>query len=247
MASNERFIEVYPDKEALSLAAVERVIYEANISISEKGFFTIALAGGSTPKRLYELLASSDYRDKTDWSKWHIFIGDERLVPFSSPDSNFGMAKSILVDNVAILEENIHPIDTVLGNMAAVDYEKKLKALYDRLGISGLDVILLGLGSDGHTLSLFPGKQAVTEKVSFVVATEHGILPPLVDRISITRATVEAAKLALFLVAGEDKSIVVEQIVHNSPSVTRPASLIAPTDTLSVCWMLDQAAASRLK
>lgn len=245
--TKERSVEIYRDKDALASAAAEKVISLANAAIDARGSFTIALAGGSTPKGLYELLAR-DYGDKTNWSKWHIFIGDERLVPYDHPDSNYGMAKKALLDKVGIPEGNIYPIQTHLGKLAAQEYESTIKKVMSDLGIGGFDIILHGLGSDGHTLSLFPGKDAVLEKEKLVVATEHGVLPPPVDRITLTLPAVNAASLALFLVVDSDgsKSHVVREILEDEASLARPASLIVPTATLGVCWMLDQLAAAEL-
>lgn len=246
MITQKRSIEIYPDKESLSLAAAKKVIEVANSAIAINNCFAIALAGGSTPKRLYELLASEQFSTQTDWSKWHIFIGDERLVPATDPNSNFGMARDSLLSKVPIPEENIYAVNTAHGEMAAQEYENTLRKAVLDLGINGLDVVLLGLGSDGHTLSLFPGKAAVLEKNEWVVATEHGVLPPPVDRISITIPVVQAARLALFLVAGDDKAEVTQQILEQDPNIVRPASMIIPTDNLSVCWMIDQAASVKL-
>lgn len=246
MPSQVKTVEIYSDKEMLSMAAANKILTIANLAIKKLGFFTIAIAGGSTPKRLYELLASDKYNTQTEWSKWHVFLGDERMVPDDSPDSNYGEAYKALLSKVPMSQANIHSVKTNLGNLAAEDYEHTISNALDLLGASGLDIIMLGLGSDCHTLSLFPGKISLTEKSKWIVATSAGTLPPPVDRITMTLPAVQAAKLALFLVAGPDKALAVKDTIEGSPDIKRPASLVTPSDTLSVCWMLDQAASANL-
>jgi 6-phosphogluconolactonase len=215
--------------------------------VSEGGTVAVALAGGSTPRRLYELLAAEPFAEIIPWSFIQFFWGDERNVPPGHPDSNYSMARQLLLSRVPVPPANIHRIPT--GDGTAVEaadlYERTLR---DKLpivhGLPRLDYDLLGLGTNGHTASLFPHRPTLHERQRLVVA-DH------VDEVNSWRVTLTAPVLnnaaqITFLVTGEDKAPVVRRVIEGpyDPEST-PAQLIAPGDGI-LTWILDSAAASCL-
>jgi 6-phosphogluconolactonase len=197
----------YVTLDELSNAAAELVVKVANEAIVERGGFKIALAGGATPKRLHQVLSSPGYREATDWSAWHIFFGDERVVPLDDADSNFGMARTSFLGNVPIPVDNVHvpPVDAGAPGNAAQQYEADLRKAFVDEDVPRFDVILLGLGSDGHTASLFPGRPALDVQDRLVTDSSPGVLPPPVDRITFTFPLINAARHVVFLAGGADK------------------------------------------
>ena len=158
---NSPEIKVLPDLPSLVREAAERIATAAGQAIANHGSFTLALAGGSTPKPVYELLAQEPYRSQIDWEKVEVFFGDERCVPPDSPQSNYRMANEALLSKVPIPAGNVHRMrGEIDANQAATEYGQLLK---DRFGDGGLDLVLLGMGPDGHTASLFPGTDALRE------------------------------------------------------------------------------------
>jgi len=190
---------------------------------------TIALAGGSTPKELYGLLASEDYRDRTDWDEVQVFFGDERAVPPNHPDSNYGLARKALLDLV--------PSDPALVHRMEAD-DPDLEAAADRyaqLLPPHLDLVLLGMGTDGHTASLFPGTDALDEQERRCVA---GLAPNGSRRLTLTYPAINAAHHVLFLALGESKR---EALARIRAGEALPAGRVAPTDG-DVTWIVDAAA-----
>jgi 6-phosphogluconolactonase len=203
-----RILSSFSSLENLSSAAANEVIGFANKAIANRGVFNLALAGGSTPQRLYEVLSGENYKDKTDWSAWRFYFGDERIVPLEDARSNYAMARRSLLDRIPIKEESIHipPVDLINPDMVAAEYEKMIRQNFESTqDIPRIDVILLGLGSDGHTASLFPGKSALEAANQLVVGSTPGILPPPVDRVTFTLPFINAARNVLFLAGGRDK------------------------------------------
>lgn len=194
---------VFPDLAALSWAAALEVAQQARAAVDKCGRFTLALSGGRTPEQLYRLLAGP-LRDEVPWAAVHLFWGDERWVPPDDPSSNFRMAYQAFISQVPIPPEHVHPMVTHLTDPAdaARQYEQVLKRV---LGAQGpaLDLVLLGMGADGHTASLFPGTAAAAEHERWVVPVQAQVDPPL--RLSLTRRVLEAAQHLLLLGAGEDK------------------------------------------
>lgn len=228
-----RRLSRFTSPEELSIAAADYVINLANQSIDEGRVFRVALAGGSTPRRLYEILSSAG-KEQTDWSKWAIYFSDERIVPFTDNSSNYAMAEEALLSKVAIKSDNIYVPDTVLKDpqQVAEDYEKIIQHSTSEK-LPAFDLILLGLGSDGHTASLFPGKPAVDEKDRLVAASSPGVLPPPVDRITFTLPLINAAKNVLLLVAGKDKTEAFKAAYEHTPlgdEKTVPAALVQPAN-----------------
>lgn len=216
----------------------------AKQSINENGKFSVALSGGSSPKKLYELLASV-YSDKVDWKKVYFFFGDERNVPQDNPESNYFMAKKALFDPLTINKEQIFAVDTSLEpEMAAQKYADVIKVFFKEKEVY-FDLVLLGLGDNSHTASLFPYTPVLTEKqptVKEVFLTDHKVF-----RITLTAPLINQAHRIAFLVYGKEKAEAVRHVIEDSEDINNfPAQLIKPING-EVQWFLDQQAASRLK
>ena len=244
-------LRIFKDLNALSQAAAQEFITVANEAISERGQFLVALNGGDTPKRLFELLASSPH--KIDWTRAHVFWGDERLVPASDPENNYAMAKQTLLNHVAIPIENIHRINTDPSTgsgqrlepaEAVADYVQTLKRFAPApLDWPRFDLVLLGMGDDGHTASLFPGSPVeVTEPVIAVTADYQG---RPANRITLTPLVLNGARKILFLISGASKAEALRRVLNGDSQVQFPAARIHPTDGM-VNWFVDEAAASKL-
>jgi len=220
-----------------------RFLHLVRAALRSRDQFTVALAGGSTPRQLYSLLTEK----RLDWERLHFFWGDERCVPPDHANSNFRMADEVLLSHVPIPAENIHRIHGELpAEEAALDYEDELRHFF-RYQTPRFDLILLGLGSDGHTASLFPGTPAVREKVRWVVGVDHrSPPPPLVNRVTLTPPALNAAANIIFLVSGTEKAERLAEVLQGpyQPELL-PAQIVKPVDG-HVCWLVDQAAADKL-
>lgn len=214
----------------------------ANQEIAAKGSFTVALSGGSSPKKMFELLAS-DYKSATDWSKVYFFFGDERYVPADSPESNFLMAKNAFLDILNIPEENIFAVDTTVDpESAALEYAKCICIFFDDEPV--FDLILLGLGDNSHTASLFPHTPILF--IDEELVKEVYLEDQQVYRISMTAPLINKAKKIAFLAFGEAKAEAVKQVIQGEREINNhPAQLIDPCNG-TVYWFLDKAAASLL-
>ncbi len=198
-------VERVADRAALARTAAEEVVQRAARAVEERGAFALALAGGSTPRALYQLLAdpAAPYRGRIPWAAVDVFFGDERAVPPDDAQSNYGMARAALLDHVPV--GSVHRIHGERGAPAAASsYQADLLAHFGAGGTPALDLVLLGLGTDGHTASLFPGSPALRERRRWVVDAPGP--PPSTERITLTIPVLEAARAALFLVAGADKA-----------------------------------------
>jgi 6-phosphogluconolactonase len=233
-------VRIFESPRELAEAAARRFAEEAARGILEKGRFAVALAGGSTPKATYELLAA-EYRDALDWSKVHVFFGDERSVPPDHEDSNYRMAHETLLSRVPVgsayrMRGELNPRE------AATLYEEELTAFFG--GPPNLDLILLGIGEDGHTASLFPRTPALDVRDRWVV--ENPVEKLGTTRITLTVPAINAAQKVAFLVAGEGKAEALKEILEgNADPRDYPAKLIRPTEAST--WMLDQTAATDVK
>ena len=241
-------LEVFGDLDELSDAAARFVVECARGAIAERGRFVVALAGGSTPRRLCQLLADRP-GEAIEWDRWHFFLGDERVLPPTDPDCNFVMAAETLLGRVPVAPEQIHRPPTELGDAAAVAaaYEREIRDFFGLAPgeVPRFDLILLGLGSDGHTASLFPGKPALDETERLVVDTPPGVLPPQVDRVTFTFPVINAARAVAFLVAGADKAAALRAAregVALGEVAQVPAARVRPTDG-ELRWFVDAAAA----
>jgi len=240
-------IEIYPDATHLARAAAEQFVALAGTAIAARGRFAVALAGGSTPRAMYALLATEEFAPRVNWACVHLFWGDERCVPPDHAQSNYRMAGETLLDHVPLPKENIHRIrGEIEPAQAATEYERTLRAFFSAPGAPSpcFDLILLGMGADGHTASLFPGTAAIRERERWVVA--H-----YVDRLSAWRITmspvlINAAANVTFLVAGEGKAERLRQVLTGpyQPD-TLPAQIVQPHSG-RLRWLVDAAAASLL-
>lgn len=238
-------IRRYPDADALADAAAALFVQTASDSIAAQGRFTVALSGGSTPRTLHALLAAEPYRGRVAWPKVHVFWGDERAVPPEHPDSNYRMARETLLDHVPIPEAQVHRMHGDLEPQVAADaYEATLRATFDEAAGDGFDLVFLGMGDDGHTLSLFPGTAAVGETRRLCVANHVDKLASW--RITLTAPFVNRAKNVAFLVAGAKKAATLKRVLQGPRDVEAlPAQLIAPVGG-HLAWLVDEAAAADL-
>jgi 6-phosphogluconolactonase len=228
-------------------AAAEEVIRAATSAITERGRFTIALSGGSTPKNLYTLIAANASAS-LPWDRMFFFWGDERHVPPDDPDSNYRMAKETLLSKVAIPSANIFriPAENPDAAAAADAYEQTLRKFFAIAPgeFPRFDLILLGIGPDGHTASLFPETAALEEKSRLVVA--NWVEKLQTNRITFTLPVLNAARCVAFLVSGTDKAAVLHEVLEgNGPAEKYPSKLVEPSAG-KLIWFVDRAAASQL-
>ena len=237
----QKIVEVLPDKEALIKRSLEVVLSKIQEAIEKSDRFTIALAGGGTPKPLYEAIATQNL----PWEKIHVFWGDERYVPADHPDSNQGMARNAWLDKVNIPAANIHPMPTE-GASPVADAQKHEAQLQEFFGIPAgtfpdFDVILLGIGDDAHTASLFPHTDALQVQDQLVTVGNKDGQP----RITFTAPLINHAHCVIFLVAGSSKRPALAQIfAPDADALTYPARLIQPQGEL--WWLLDESAGQEL-
>lgn len=237
-------VEIYPDPPALFQAAAERFVQIANDAVSARGEFFLALAGGNTPRDFYRLLAAVEWQVRVPWHNTQVFFGDERCVPPDHRESNFRMAREALLDQLKLPEANIHRMAGEQNpQLAAAAYAAEIHRTFAACGLDQprFDLILLGLGNDGHTASLFPDTEALHEKTKLVVANE--VATGNTRRLTMTLPLLNLARHVLFLVSGEGKRAIVEEIFKNTTrSFQYPAERVVPVDG-RVMWMLDRAAA----
>jgi 6-phosphogluconolactonase len=221
----------------LSRAAAEYICEIAEGAIKERGIFTFVLSGGTTPRLLY-------------WQHTHLFWGDERFLPSDHPDSNFSLAFKSLISKVDIPPANINRIPTEIDSAqaAAEGYEKTLRKFFppavgseEGRYFPSFDLVLLGLGQDGHTASLFPGEAALEERDRWVVAVEGSSASPPVPRITLTLPVINEAKCVLFLASGSNKLKVLQEILNNPHSAIYPAAHVRPAGKL--LWFIDEGVA----
>jgi 6-phosphogluconolactonase len=237
-----RNVHVYETPEELAGAAARDFAARAQETINERGRFAVALAGGSTPKATYEVLAR-DYSGELDWGSVHVFFGDERSVPPDHEDSNYRMAHETLLSRVPV--GSVHRMRGELPPAeAAAAYERELREFFRADGLPALDLILLGIGEDGHTASLFPETSALDVTDRWVVA--NPVLKLETTRLTLTVPVINAAKAVTFLVAGEGKAGALKEILEGDADPRAyPAKFIRPEDG-DLTWMVDEAAASLL-
>ena len=224
--------------------AAEHIVSLAKESITDRGRFKIALAGGGTPVDTYQALASPEFSPRVDWERVHVFWGDERPVPPHHEDSNYRMTRQNLLKDVPIPKENIHRMQGELEpHKAAENYQQTLRELFDQQP-PRLDLILLGMGRDGHTASLFPGTALLYEKERWIAA--HYIQKLKSWRITFTPPLINAAANVIFLVTGEGKADILKRVLSGPyQPETYPAQLIQPENG-TLLWLLDAEAAKLL-
>ena len=235
----EREIKVSPDTDDLLFQAAERITAAAEKAIADKGDFSIALSGGHTPEGLYKLLTREPYRLLIDWSKVSIYFGDERCVPPDSDQSNFRMANESLLSKAPIPADHIYRMRGEIDpQQAAKDYGELLKAQF---GDKGLDMILLGMGDDGHTASLFPHTAALQEPKHRCVA--NWVEKFNTWRITMTAPFINRADTVMIMVAGKDKAARVKEVMEGPSDPDRlPIQMIQP-ESGKLNWLLDAGAA----
>jgi 6-phosphogluconolactonase len=217
----------------------------AAASISNHGQFSVALSGGNSPKKLYELLASTKFKDRVEWGKVHFFFGDERYVPHTDPQSNYLMAKKAILEPLGLSYRQIFPVNTsVSPEEAAARYTNDIN-LYFAGFDARFDLVLLGLGDNSHTASLFPHTPVLHEKTASV--KEVFLKDQQVFRITMTAPLINLAHHIAYLVYGEGKAEAVHHVIEDKKDIENyPAQLIKPTDG-DLQWFLDTGAASLLK
>jgi 6-phosphogluconolactonase len=230
--------EVLADPPSLARHVAE---WMTDLALAAPGVFRVSLSGGSTPKALYERLASRPFVERFPWERVHWFWGDERFVPYDHPDSNFRMTREAMLSKAPVPPANIHPVPTDGDpDAAAARYQQTLHSAYGATELDParplFDVTLLGLGPDGHTASLLPGEPVLEERRLWVAAVSHG--RPEV-RITMTYPAIESSRQTAFLVAGQEKAAIMHAIRGGESQV--PAARVRPVGDL--VWFLDQAAA----
>lgn len=234
-------VQIFENPEAVARHAAQFIAGLAN-SITSQRSCRIVLSGGETPRRVYELLASDEFKQKIDWRAVQVFFGDERTVPADDPASNYGMASAALLSQVPIPKANIYPISGAGDPTSnAETYERELKSVFSHATWPDFDLVLLGMGEDGHIASLFPGTAALKEEKRWAAANW---VPRLEEfRITLTLPAINAAANILFLVTGEKKAARLAQVMSRPPQLEQlPAQLVQPSNG-SLVWMIDQAAA----
>ena len=240
----ERQIISCRDSTDLSERAAEEFVRLARQAIQLAGRFTVALSGGSTPKALYTLLAAPGFAQRISWNRTHLFWGDERCVPPDHSESNYRMVEETLISKIQIPHENVHRMaGEKTPQIAALEYEAELKGFFELAdgALPRIDLILLGLGDDGHTASLFPGSEALND-------TEHLVATAYVEkqqsqRLTLTLPVLNAGKEVVFLVAGANKAAIVKELLGGMASATNyPAARIQPREGKLICMITADAA-----
>jgi 6-phosphogluconolactonase len=238
MARDHRQVIAVAGLAALAETAADRILSRID---ANAGRIAICLAGGSSPKRLYELLATEAYRSRIPWERTHWFIGDERFVPTTDPLNNMAMARGIFLDRLAPAS-HIHPIPTDKNpDQSAERYQRELKSFYgaDRLNPERplFDIVLLGVGPDGHTASIFPEYPALSETERWVVGVREAHVAPFVPRVTLTLPTLASCREMLFEVSGSDKRAILTRVLDGENLPAARAHSIGET-----IWLVDAAA-----
>jgi 6-phosphogluconolactonase len=241
-------IEIFPSPADMNQEAANLFTARAAEAASAQGRFTAALSGGKTPAALYGLLAKTPFASQIPWARVHLFWGDERCVPPDHGDSNYRTVRELLLENVPIPPANVHRMPgEMVPEEAAARYEEELREFFAPHGggFPVFDLILLGIGEDGHTASLFPGTRALRESARWVLG--HYVDPRKGWRITLTPPVINAARKVVFIVAGAGKASVLRDILEGPfrPD-TLPAQMVRPSGG-DMMWMLDREAAAQLK
>jgi 6-phosphogluconolactonase len=235
---------IFANADDLARAAAVQLMELSSNAVADRGVFTLALSGGSTPKKLYTLLAQDPAFAAFPWAKTQLFFGDERHVQPEDKDSNFRMTKESLLSTGRVPEANVHRVFAELADaaQAAAEYEGTIRRQFNTDEVPRFDAVLLGMGPDGHTASLFPGSDGLEEKEKWVIA--NWVQKFNTHRITFTYPVLNAARVVLLLVAGADKAPMIKQVLGD-PKGVYPVERVEPRDGVKV-WMLDEAAAAEL-
>lgn len=239
---------ILPDQAALAEEAARRFVALAQAAIANHGRFTVALSGGSTPRALYQRLAQPSLSAAVDWANVLVFWGDERMVPPDDIESSYRMARETLLAHVPLPAANIYPVPTIGGTAeaAASAYEETLTAAFGT-DLPCFDLILLGIGPDGHTASLFPGQPEVVRPSAALASAVHNAPKPPPARVTFTYTLINAAANVLFLVSGADKAAALKGVLRGPVDVARlPAQGVRPKQGALV-WLVDAEVAESLK
>jgi 6-phosphogluconolactonase len=238
-------LRIFNDLEKLSHHAANLFIEQATQSILERDQFLVALNGGGTPTRLFQLLAT-DFRDKVDWNKVHVFWGDERCVPPDDAGSSYGQARDVLLSRVPIPESNIHPIK---GELTPVDASKEYSLILKEFAPPPLDwprfdLVYLGMGEDGHTASLFLGSPVNVSEAALPVTAHYQDRPA--NRVTLTQLVFNSARMVVFMAVGEKKAVTLAEVLSDryNPELY-PAQRIDPKGG-KLIWLVDEDAAGKL-
>ncbi len=240
-------LHIYKNNDELSVAVAEWMVDYIAATLKKKNRFTLVLSGGGTPQKLNTLLATSPYKEKIDWSKLHIFWGDERFVPYTDERNNAKMAFDTLLDHVPVPATQIHRMRTdITPEASALEYEKILEAYFPPAvpPAPTFDLVLLGMGDDGHTLSLFPGTHAM--HIEDTLTTSLFLKQQNMYRVTLTAPIVNKASCVAFLATGAGKAPALQQVIEGDykPDVY-PSQVIKPIPG-ELHWFVDEAAAALL-
>ncbi|MCH5373342.1 MAG: 6-phosphogluconolactonase [Planctomycetes bacterium] len=250
MDTSQGGLRVFDTTDELFRAAADAFTAIAREAIARREVFAVALAGGSTPRRLYQLLADLPYRDQIDWPRLEVFWGDERAVPADDPDSNYKLAWDCLLSHVPIDPARVHRMqgESEDPQQAAADYQKQIAETF---GVPAegppprFDLILLGIGEDGHTASLFPYTSALDVTARWTAAND--VANRKTHRLTMTLPIINRARHVIFLVAGEGKASIASEILEGPRDPQRLPSQAVRPDEGQLCWFLDRQAAGRLR
>jgi 6-phosphogluconolactonase len=238
-------VVVLPDLETMSREAAGLFVQLSQASLASHDRFTAALSGGSTPRMFYALLGSDRYRAAVEWKKAHLFWADERIVPPDDPESNFRLAFETFISKVSLSPANIHRIKGEMdAGTAAREYEKEIQDVFGREGFPAFDLVVLGVGEDGHTASLFPGSSALEERKRFAVPVY--LAKPKLDRVTLTLPVLNNALHVLVLASGRAKADVLQDILEQGNRKKYPAGLVEPVHG-NIRWLIDREAAAKLR
>ncbi len=240
-------VTIYNDTNTLSHAAAQYIVRIAQKSIAKQGHFTIALSGGSTPKKLYGMLAEEPYRSQIDWANVDIFWSDERNVPPDDPESNYLMAQQVLLNKIPIPASQVHrmPAEQEDRDAASLAYTIEMKNTFSTDDIPVFNLIQLGMGPEGHTASLFPHQPSLHEQQRLIMPVSVPKPPP--PRLTFTPRLLNGAEHILFLVTGAEKADAVQAVLEGDYQPDEyPTQIVQPTKG-EVTWMLDTAAAAKLQ
>jgi 6-phosphogluconolactonase len=236
-------LHIHKDPNELSHALAEWITAEIETKLKTSDRFTWVLTGGNSPKQLYELLASEPFRSRIDWKKLHIFWGDERAVPFDDERNNARMTFQHLLNHVPVEKSQVHIMNTSLSpEVAAAEYEKILHQYFPNTGPS-FDLVLNGMGDDGHTLSLFPHTEVIHEKNAWVKS--FYLEPQKMYRITLTAPIVNRARKIAFLTFGANKAHALQEVLHGEKNYDLYPSQVIQPESGELHWWVDEAAAGR--
>ena len=237
-------IRVFHDLETLSRAAADLLFTLSHMATAARGTFTVAISGGSTPMKLYSLLGSKEYREKIPWKGVHIFWADERAVPKEHEESNFKLANDAFLSKVPLPEENIHRIAGEKDpEEAAREYEEEIRTFFGGSGLPVFDLVILGMGEDGHTASLFPGSPVLNERSRLAVPAYPETMKT--QRVTLTLPVLKQAAHVLFLVPGSAKAQILYDILEGGKEDQYPAGLVRPVSG-GLEWLIEREAAAKL-